>query len=122
VNKENDVARTLVTFGNATLRRDCILGVVTIPGAYPGNPPRTRIVTPGSFPVDVPETHDEAVLRWRGSDADEVLRVHGLEKELSELKVKMQNIRNLCSGLSANGDQEQNARVITAILAQMESP
>ena len=122
MNKENDVARTLVTFGNATLRRDCIFGVVTIPGAYPGNPPRTRIITPGSFPVDVPETHDEALMRWRGSDADEVLRVHGLEKELSELKVKMQNIRNLCSGLSANGDQEQNARVITAILAQMESP
>jgi hypothetical protein len=122
VNKENDVARTLVTFGNATLRRDCIFGVVTIPGAYPGNPPRTRIITPGSFPVDVPETHDEALMRWRGSDADEVLRVHGLEKELSELKVKMQNIRNLCSGLSANGDQEQNVRVITAILAQMESP
>ena len=120
--KENDVARTLVTFGNATLRRDCIFGVVTIPGAYPGNPPRTRIITPGSFPVDVAETHEEAVLRWRGSDADEVLRVHGIEKELSDLKVKMQNIRNLCSGLSPKGDAEQNARVVAAVLAQLEEP
>ena len=122
MSKDNHVARTLVTFGNATLRRDCIFGVVTIPGAYPGNPPRTRIITPGSFPVDVAESHETAVLLWRGTEADEAMRVHGIEKELTALKVKMQNIRNLCSGLSAEGDAAVNARVVAAILAQVEEP
>lgn len=122
MSKDNHVARTLVTFGNATLRRDCIFGVVTIPGAYPGNPPRTRIITPGSFPVDVAESHETAVLLWRGTEADESMRVHGVEKELTALKVKMQNIRNLCSGLSVEGDAAVNARVVAAILAQVEEP
>ena len=122
MSKDNHVARTLVTFGNATLRRDCIFGVVTIPGAYPGNPPRTRIITPGSFPVDVAESHEAAVLLWRGTEADESMRVHGVEKELTALKVKMQNIRNLCSGLSVEGDAAVNARVVAAILAQVEEP
>lgn len=116
------MAKTLVSFSNATLRRDCIMGVVTIPGAYPGQPPRTRIITPGSFPVDVTESHEEAILRWRGAEAEEVLRIHGLEKELLMLKSKMQNIRNLAMGLTAETKAEDTARLIEAIRAQVETP
>lgn len=111
------MARTLITFGNATLRRDCIMGVVTIPGAYPGNPPRTRLITPGSFPVDVPESHEEAVRRWRGSDGEESIRVRAQETELAAAQSKLLSVKNVLANATGLNTVEDLQRLVSSALA-----
>lgn len=118
--EEYNVSRTIVTFTNATLRRDCIMGVVTIPGAYPGHPPRTRIITPGSFPVDISESHDEALRRWRGSEADEAIRVQALEQEANDLRIRLSNVRNILSGATDSAPVGDILRIVNAALSQLE--
>jgi hypothetical protein len=120
VKEEYNVSRTIVTFTNATLRRDCIMGVVTIPGAYPGHPPRTRIITPGSFPVDIPESHEEALRRWRGTEADEAVRVLAQQTELSALQVKLANVKNILAGVTGTAPVGDILRIVNAALVQLE--
>jgi hypothetical protein len=122
VKEEYNMSRTIVSFANATLRRDCIIGVVTIPGAYPGNPPRTRIVTPGSFPVDVSEPHDEVIRRWRGTEGDEAVRVQALEQELNDARIRLNNVKNILAGISDTSAVGDILRIVNAAQAQLEKP
>jgi len=122
VKEEYNVSRTIVSFTNATLRRDCIMGVVTIPGAYPGNPPRTRIITPGSFPVDVAEAHDEVIRRWRGTEGDEAVRVQALEQELNDARIRLNNVKNILAGVSETSAVGDILRIVNAAQVQLEKP
>jgi hypothetical protein len=122
VKEEYNVSRTIVSFTNATLRRDCIMGVVTIPGAYPGNPPRTRIITPGSFPVDVAEAHDEVIRRWRGVEGDEAARVQNLEQELNDARIRLNNVKNILAGVTETSPVGDLLRIVNAAHAQLEKP
>ena len=120
--EEYNVSRTIVSFTNATLRRDCIMGVVTIPGAYPGNPPRTRIITPGSFPIDVPESHEEVIRRWRGTEGDEAARVQNLEQELNDARTRLNNVKNILAGVTESSFHGDVLRIVNAAQAQLGEP
>ena len=117
--EEYNVSRTIVSFTNATLRRDCIIGVVTIPGAYPGNPPRTRIITPGSFPVDVIESHEEVIRRWRGNEGEEAIRVQKLEQELHDARIRLLNVKNVLAGATESAPVGDILRIVNAALGQL---
>ncbi len=115
------MSRTLISFTNATLRRDCIMGIVTIPGAYPGHPPRTRVITPGSFPVDVAESHEEALRRWRGTEADEAIRVKDQQNALLKVTTQLNNVRNVLMGATSTTSLEDLQRIIAALRVQVEA-
>ena len=63
--RENNMSSMFIHFPNASILRSAILGAVTIPGAYPGQANRTRLIVPGSFPVDVTLSLEEVLVCWR---------------------------------------------------------
>ena len=63
--RENNMSSMFIHFPNASILRSAILGAVTIPGAYPGQATRTRLIVPGSFPVDVTLSLEEVFLKWK---------------------------------------------------------
>jgi hypothetical protein len=87
--RENNPASMMAHFANASILKSAILAVVNIPGAYPNQPSRTRIVTAGSFPIDVPESVEEVILRWRGDSGSDEVRIQRLEKRVVELETKL---------------------------------
>lgn len=119
---EYDMAKLLVTFTNATLRRDSIIGVVTIPGAYPGQGARTRIITPGSFPVDVPESHPEALKRWRGGEGEEAARMHELMQQVEMLQTKVQVLTVMHQSPVSAFTLDELRRVYEAAKGVLEKP
>jgi len=96
--RENNPASMMVHFANASILKTAILAVVSIPGAYPNQPSRTRIVTAGSFPIDVPESVEEVLLRWKGEQGTEEARVQGLESRVRELEGKLKRVQVALTG------------------------
>ena len=96
--RENNPASMMAHFANASILKTAILAVVNIPGAYPNQPSRTRIVTAGSFPIDVPESLEEVLLRWKGEQGAEEARVQNLEKRVAELEGKLKRAQVSLTG------------------------
>lgn len=93
--RDNNPASMFIHFPNATVLKSAIVGVAIIPGAYPNQPPRTRVITTGSFPVDVAETLDEVLIRWKGDVGVEEARRHALEARVLELETFVKKLQSI---------------------------
>lgn len=93
--RDNKTASQLVHFPNATLLKAAIVGVAIIPGAYPNQPARTRIITTGSFPVDVAESLEDVLICWRGDVGVEEARRQTLEARVLEMKMTLRRLQSI---------------------------
>ena len=98
MSRENNPASMMVHFPNASILKTAILAVVEIPGAYPNQPSRTRIVTAGSFPIDVRESVEEVLARWRGDVGTDEARRQSLEHRVVELEGKLKRVQVALTG------------------------
>jgi hypothetical protein len=113
--RENNPASMMAHFANASILKTAILAVVSIPGAYPNQPSRTRIVTAGSFPIDVPESVEEVILRWRGDSGSDEVRIQRLEKRVVELETKLKLV-----GVSLTGFEVPKSLDAADLLARVD--
>jgi hypothetical protein len=91
--RENTTASSLMHFANASILKSAVVAVVEIPGAYPGHPSRRRIVTHGSFPIDVTESVEDVLVRWKGDIGAEEARRHALEARVAELETLLKRLK-----------------------------
>ena len=97
--RENNMSSMFIHFPNASILRSAVLGAVTIPGAYPGQANRTRLIVPGSFPVDVTLSLEEVLVCWKGEQGEEDARRQRTEAENAELRQKIATAKAILQGL-----------------------
>lgn len=90
--RENNPASIFIHFANATVLKTSIVAVVDIPASHPGQVSRRRIVTTGNFPIDVPESMEEVLMRWKGDSGVEEARAQSRERRIAELEEKLRVI------------------------------
>lgn len=96
--RENNPASIFMHFANATVLKASIVAVADIPAAHPGQTSRRRVVTTGNFPIDVPESMEEVLLRWKGDTGTEEARAQARERKIAELEEKLRVIRTCATG------------------------
>lgn len=98
--RENNMSSMFIHFPNASILRSAVLGAVTIPGAYPGQANRTRLIVPGSFPVDVTLSIEEVLVCWRGEQGEEEARRQTTEAEHHMMLHKIRTAKSIAGGLT----------------------
>jgi hypothetical protein len=114
--RENNMSSMFIHFPNASILRSAVLGAVDIPGAYPGQANRTRLIVPGSFPVDVTLSIEEVLVCWKGEQGTEEARRQRTEAEHAEMSQKIKTAKGMLRGLTPDATLAD----VTALLGAIE--